>query len=329
MAWAQSAAATPRAGRARVSVALSDSEALYQLPMLVAAQLGYFVAEGVEVDFHAYGGAASVQQSLSRATSDMAVGGIESTVVLLQRGFDCVAFALLARAPQLVFGVNGRAFPGFRQVSQLRGARIGVAAQEPSTLWFAKLVLQRSGLQPDDAEFVPLGSTVAAVAALREGEIAAIAHFDPSISLLEARGDIRVVTDTRLLRSTQDLFGGPMPGGSLYAPLDFVQRNPRTVQAVANAVVRALKWLQTAGPSDIVRALPEMVGQGDRAVFLSAFEKSREALSPDGVLSEQGVMTALRLVERYGAVPQSPVRVGSEAVYTNEFARRAKQRFHA
>ncbi len=325
---AQSAPAAPKPERTRVSIALSESAALYQLPLTVAAQLGYFAAEGLEVEFNEFAGTGPIQQSLAKATSDLAAGGLESAVLLRQRGFDCLSFALLARAPQLVFGVNFRALPGFRQVSQLRGAKIGISAQEPATHWFAKLVLQRSGLRPEDAEFVALGSTVAAVAALRDGEIAAIAHFDPLISLLEARGDIRVVTDTRLLRTTQDVFGGPMPGGSLYAPQEFVQRNPRAVQGVTNAVVRALKWLQTAGPSDIVRALPEIAMHGDRAVFLNAFEKSREALSPDGVLSDQGVQTALRWVERYGATPQ-PTRVSSEAVYTNEFARRAKQRFQA
>ena len=327
-ASAQPSPLTLKPERARLRVALNESGALYQLPLTVAAQLGYFDAEGLELEFHEFSGTGPIQQSLAKATSDVAVGGLESAVVLRQRGFDCLTFALLSRAPQLVFGVNARALPGFRQVNQLRGTKIGISAHETATHWFAKLVLQRNGLKPEDVEFVALGSTVAAVAALREGDIAAIAHFDPLISLLEARGDIRVVTDTRLLRSTQEVFGGPMSGGSLYAPLDFVQRNPRTVQGLANAVVKALKWLQTAGPSDIVRALPEIAMHGDRAIFLSAFEKSREALSPDGMVSEQGVQTALRLVERYGVAPP-PARLASEAVYTNEFARKAKQRFQA
>ena len=322
------AGGAPKPERARVSVALNDGSALYQLPLSVAAGLGYFADEGLEVDFHEYGGTGLIQHSLTKGSSDLAAGGLENAVTLRQRGLGCLAFVLLGRAPQLVFGVGTRALPGFRHLSQLRGAKVGISAQEPSTHWFAKLVLARSGLVPGEVEFVALNSTVAAVAALREGEISAIAHFDPLISLLEARGDIRVVTDTRLLRPTRDLFGGPMPGGSLYATTEFVQRNPRTVQGITNAVVKALKWLQTAGPSDIVRAVPEATMHGDRAVFLGAFEKSREALSPDGVLTEQGVQTALRLVERYGAAVPS-VRVAIDAVYTNDFARRAKQRYQA
>ena len=323
---AQGAASASKPERPRVNVALGDSGALYQLPLMVAAQLQYFAAEGLDVEFHEYNGAGPVQQALTKGTCDLAAGGLENAVMLRQRGLECQSFTLLARAPLLVFGVGTRALPGFRQLAQLRGCKIGIAAQDPATHWFAKQVMSRSGLGPDDVEYVALASPLAAVVALRDGEVSAVAYGDPLISLLEARGDIRVAVDTRLLRSTHELFGGPMPGGALYATVEFLQRNPRTAQGVTNAVVKALKWLQTAGPSDIVRAVPEVGQQGDRAVFLNAFEKSREALSPDGVLNEQGAQTLLRWMDRY-APATHPARVSGDMVYTNEFVRRAKQRF--
>jgi len=149
------------------------------------------------------------------------------------------------------------------------------------------------------------------------------------ISRLEFRAQIRVIADARSLRGTQQLYGGPMPGGCLYAPQGFVLRYPNTVQALANAIVRALKWLQTAGPSDIVRAVPESAMSGDRAIYLSALDKVREAFSPDGLISEPAVMTAHELVARH--VPAAaPVRAPAPATtYTNEFAQRAKLRYGA
>ena len=118
-----------------------------------------------------------------------------------------------------------------------------------------------------------------------------------------------------------------MPGGCVYAPQAFVVRYPNTAQAVANAVVRALKWLQTAGPSDIVRAVPESYMYGDRAIYLAALEKAREALSPDGMAAEEGVATAHRVVAQY---PNGSAAVRSQTpgtTYTNDFARRAKAKF--
>ena len=120
-----------------------------------------------------------------------------------------------------------------------------------------------------------------------------------------------------------------MPGGCLYAPQGFVLRYPNTVQALANAVVRALKWLQTAGPSDIVRVVPESAMTGDRAIYLAALDKVREAFSPDGLLSEDAVQTAHRLVAQQLSTPAAVRAAAPAATYTNEFVLKAKQRFSA
>ena len=138
-----------------------------------------------------------------------------------------------------------------------------------------------------------------------------------------------MLADTRSLRGTQELYGGPMPGGCLYARDAFVLRYPQTVQALTNAVVRSLKWLQTAGPSDIVRAVPEAYMHGDRAIFLAALEKAREAFSPDGLVSEEAVATAHRVVARYEGNSALVRAAAPGATYTNDFARRAKQRYQA
>ena len=59
-------------------------------------------------------------------------------------------------------------------------------------------------------------------------------------------------------------------------------------------MVHALKWLQTAGPSDIIKAVPESYMLGDRGLYLAAFNKVRDALAVDGLMPEAGPSTALR-----------------------------------
>ncbi len=39
------------------------------------------------------------------------------------------------------------------------------------------------------------------------------------------------------------------------------------MQALTNAMVRALKWLQKAGPSDLIKMVPENFLLGDRALY--------------------------------------------------------------
>ena len=43
------------------------------------------------------------------------------------------------------------------------------------------------------------------------------------------------------------------------------------MQALANAIVRADKWIQAAGPSEIIATVPESFLLGDRAVYIDAF----------------------------------------------------------
>jgi NitT/TauT family transport system substrate-binding protein len=164
--------------------------------------------------------------------------------------------------------------------------------------------------------------------ALRAGHLDAICHQEPVMSLLEHKADVRIITDTRSLRGSQELFGGPVVGSCLVAPTDFLQKNPQTVQAMANAVVHALKWLQTAGPSDLIKVVPEPYLLGDRGLYLASFNKVREAISIDGLIPEEGVRTALRTVGRLDAGFKGD-KVDLARTYTNEFSRRAKEKYRA
>ena len=78
---------------------------------------------------------------------------------------------------------------------------------------------------------------------------------------------------------------------------------------------------------DIVRAVPESYMYGDRAIYLASLEKARTALCPDGLMTEEAVATAHRVVAQYysGSAPVRPQAPG--ATYTNDFARRAKLKF--
>ena len=321
--------AQPRPERARVTLALGGKHTLYYLPVLLAAQLGYFSDEGLTVELQDHPGGGPAAQAVIGGQADMAAGAYEHTILLRQRGLNFRAFALLGRAPQTVFGLGNPALTDARALHLLRGQRVGISAPDSATQWFARLVLARGGLGPDDVQWVGVGTMAGAAAALREGRIEAIANVDPVISQLEFGAQIRVVADARSLRGAQQLYGGPMPGGCLYAPQGFVLRYPNTVQALANAVVRALKWLQTAGPSDIVRVVPESAMSGDRAIYLAALDKVREAFSPDGVLGEEAVQTAHRLVTQQTQAQAAVRAAAPAATYTNEFVLRARQRYAA
>jgi NitT/TauT family transport system substrate-binding protein len=184
------------------------------------------------------------------------------------------------------------------------------------------------GIKASDVAFVGVGTSAGALSALRSGQIDAMCNTDPVMTMLEQKGDVRIVTDTRTLKGTQEVFGGEMPAGCLYAPMEFISQNPKTVQALTNAIVRGLKWLQTAGPSDIIKTVPESYLLGDRALYLASFGKIREAIALDGVIPEQGAITALKALSSFEPTIKTE-KIALNKTYTNEYALRAKDKYKA
>lgn len=320
--------AQTRLEKSHVTIAVGGKAALYYLPLTVAEQLGYFAAEGLDVQISDYAGSAQALRAVADGAADVVSGAYEHTISLQSKGQFFQAFVLQGRAPQIALGVSTRSLPRFREVADLRGRRIGITGPGSSTSLMASLVLSRAGLKAEEVSFIGVGTSAGALTALRSGQIDALCNVDPVMTMLEHKGDVRIVVDTRTLKGAREVFGGLMPAASLYAPLDFVQRHPATAQALASAIVHSLKWLQTAGPGDIIRTVPDAYLMGDRGLYLASFEKVRESIAVDGLFPEEGSRTALRaLTSVDGAFGAG--RIDLARTYTNQFAIRAKARFKA
>src|SRR5690606_1202117 len=170
--------------------------------------------------------------------------------------------------------------------------------------------------------FIGVGTGNAALAAIRSGQIDALSNVDPVMTMLEQKGDVKIIADTRTLEGTNKVFGGPLPVGCLYASEDFVKKNPNPVQALTNAMVKALKWLQQAGPSDIIRTVPEAYLLGDRGLYLASYNNVKDAVSPDGLIPDAGAKTTLKAMASFNPKVQ-PAAIDLSRTYTNEFTRKA------
>jgi len=314
--------------KSKVSIAVGGKAAFYYLPLTIAEQLGYFKAEGLEVEISDFAGGARALQAVVGGSADVCSGAFEHTINLAAKNQHFQSFVLQGRAPQIAVGVSTKNMPNYNGITDLRGKKIGVSAPGSSTNMVANLVLSRGGLKAADVSFVGVGVAAGALTALRSGQIDAISNTDPVMTMLEQKGDVKIISDTRTLRGTMDVFGGPMPAACLYAPVEYVQKNPNTCQALANAIVHSLKWLQTAGPGDIIKTVPETYLLGDRALYLASFDKVRESISPDGIVPVEGPKTALAAITSFDTTVKAD-KIDLSKLYTNDFARRAKERFKA
>ena len=322
------ATAQPKPEKPRVVIAVEGRASFSYLPLTIAERLGFFAAEGLEVEIVDVGSSLRAMPLGTEVVPDVLGGSFEQTIQWQGKNQFFREFVLLGRAPQVAIGIIPRTMAGYKTPADLKGRRFGVPLTGTGGAMVAAMVVLRSGLSLSDVHFVELATPAAAIAAVRAGQLDVISHTEPLIGLLESRAEVRIIADTRTLKGTQDVFGGPMPAASLYAPQEFIQRYPNTVQALANATVHALKWLQTAGPGDLIKVVPDPYFLGDRGLYLSSFNRVREAIAVDGLISDDGVRTALRVAARLDPLLKAD-KVDVARTFTNEFARRAKDRFRA
>jgi len=324
--------ALPAIGRAqalekpKVTVAVGGKNLLYYLPLTIAETRGYFKDEGLEVTVADFSGGSRALQALVGGSADVVSGAFEHTINMQVKGQRLRAFVLQGRAPQIVLGVNPKTMPNFKSIADLKGKKLGVTAPGSSTNVLANFVLAKVGLKPTDVSIIGVGAGNGAVAAMRAGQIDAISNLDPVITLLTRSGDLKILSDTRVVAEADRVFGGAMPGGCLYTMQTFLDKNPQTAQALANAIVRADKWIQGAGAGDIIKAVPENYLLGDRAVYVDAFLAAKGALSPDGMFPEDGAETARRALASVD--PEvAHAKVDLAAIWTNELAKRANAKY--
>jgi NitT/TauT family transport system substrate-binding protein len=310
----------------KLTIAVGGKNLLYYLPLTIAEQLGYFKAEGLDVTIADFAGGSRALAAVVGGSADVVSGAFEHTVNMQFKGQPMRAFVLQGLAPQIVLGVNPKTMAGYKTIADLKGKKIGVTAPGSSTNVMVNFVLAKAGLKPSDVSIVGVGAGSGAVAAMRAGQIDAMSNLDPVVTLLQRSGDMKIISDTRIVAESEKVFGGPMPAGCLYAPQPFLDRNPNTAQALTNAMVRANKWIQAAGPGDIIKVVPEGFLLGDRAVYIDAFMAAKGALSPDGSFPTKGADTAFRALASVDK-DLAAAKLDLNAVYTNAFVQKANAKY--
>ncbi len=309
-----------------VTVLVQAGEQIKQWPVVLAKRLGYFADEGLDVQLQPVSPTLRTLHDVAALPATVFAGTFERTLYLNAQGKAHQAFVLMSRSPQVALGFSVSQLPPNATLADLVGGTVGVAASGSLGHRIAQLALLKSGLKLHDVHFVEMPEPEAALRAFYRGELEALSYTDPLITRLERMGGVRLMADTRTLRDTEALFGGPVACTCLSAPVEFIEREPQTVQALTHGIVRALKWLHTAGPQDLMRHMPEHWQFADLGVYIAAFNRSRETLAVDGTFAPQAARNMLRALDRL-RLPLALEGVDPEACYTNRFAQRAKAKF--
>jgi NitT/TauT family transport system substrate-binding protein len=326
-AWmAPSVSTEVKSEKSKVTLAVSGKASFYYLPLTIAEQLGYFEQEGIELEIIEFQSVLKAQQALAMGSVNVVCGAFDHVIHLHSKNQMVQSFVALGRTPQMAMGVSVKNIPNYKEVIDLKGKKIGITAPGTASNLMAGLLLQRAGLLSSEVSFIGVGTAAGAIAAIRSGQIDAVCNLEPVMTILEQKGDIKIISDVRTLKGTRALYGGLMPAACLYAQPDSIHKNRLVTQALTNAIVRALKWLQTAGPRDLMKAVPEAYLLGDRGLYLASYNNLRESISLDGMIADEEAKTALRVLSNFESTMKAD-KIELPKTFTNVFVRRAKVQF--
>lgn len=308
---------------AKVRLAVGGKTSLYYLPLTVTERLGYFKEAGLDVEISDLQGGSKSLQALLGGSADVVTGAFDHTIQMQAKKQPIVAVVQLGRFPGFVLALRIEKAASYKTPKDLKGLKIGVTAPGSSTHFMALHMMVQSGLAPTDASFIGVGNGSTAFAAMQRGDIDAIVSVDPVIALLDSQKLIKIVADTRTLEGTKAVYGGPYPAAVLYAAPAFIEKNPRTTQALTTAFVRGLKWMQTHSAEEIAKIMPEEYALGNMPIFIQSIKANLPLYSPDGRFTREGAETALAVLREFDAAVKD-AKIDLAATYTDAFVDKAQ-----
>ncbi|HWP29757.1 MAG TPA: ABC transporter substrate-binding protein [Chloroflexota bacterium] len=154
--------------------------------------------------------------------------------------------------------------PDITSLEGLVGRRIGVARLGSISHFVPRVVLQRSGIDPDAVEWIAVGGTTARRAALYSGAIVGGAmHIEEA--LLTQRDGFNIIFEAAKVMPEYIANG-------LVAKDSFIRAYPGVIQQITNAMIDAARWVQDNREEAIAFAQRELGSEADLTLLGMAYD---------------------------------------------------------
>lgn len=300
-----------------VSLMVGGQSKQIYLPVVLAANLGYFKDEGLDVRVMSEPAGVEAADEMLAGAVQGAIGFYDHNIELQSLGKYTVSVVQLGIAPGEVEMVTNRA-PHVTTVADLKGRRLGVTGLGASTDFLTRYLLAEAGLKPGAAVLVPVSAGDTLIAAMKAGQIDAAMTTEPTVSRLIASDRAHVLVDLRTDKATRAALGGPYPAACLYMEAGWVDAHRPTVRRLVAALVRALRYIATHSGAEIAQNVPRDFYAGDRAMYVAALNAGKGMFSADGRMPEGGPQNVLKVLRRVlPTVKSAPIDLSR--TYTNAF----------
>jgi NitT/TauT family transport system substrate-binding protein len=315
-----SACARSKPTGAQVRIAVGGQNQMIYLPTTLAEELGFYRAEGLDVELQDFAGGAKSLQALVGGSADVVSGFYDHTIQMAAEGKPLKAFVTMLRFPGLVLVTSPQTAGTITKIEDLKGRIAGVTTAGSSSQMLLTFMLQRHGVSPDSVSITAIGSAATAIAAIEHGKVDAGMMADPSFTLVARRNPaVRVLADLRTKAGVQEAFGASTyPASVLYAQTAWIDAHRDLAAKLARAITRTLAWMQTHTPQEIADKTPKPLRGEDDSLYVEALGHSMPMFSPDGVMAADGA-EAVRVLLAGSMEKVRGASIDISTTFTNEF----------
>ena len=239
----------------------------------VAATRGFFKEEGLDVEI--------VRMNANVAMSSLISGDVDYTMIFASviraamRGIPLRVIAVLIDSPPYAFIAR----PEISAMKTLKGKAVGIGVYGSSNDIIARMMLERSGIDPDkETKLVAFGSDSARFAALKEGLVDAAIIAPPADAQARKLG-------LKVLARANDLFKFPHIG--LGTTNKKLQEKSEEVVRVIKAFIKANRFVRDHR-QEAINVLIDW-GRTQKEDAAASYDSTWQVFSPDGAMPDEGM----------------------------------------
>ncbi|GAA4214180.1 ABC transporter substrate-binding protein [Actinocatenispora rupis] len=314
------AGGTGKSGNEQVSIMVGGIDKVIYLPAMLTQRLGYFKSAGVDVKLLTEPAGAQAENVLISGDVQGVVGFYDHTIDL-QTKHKCVESVVqFADVPGEVEVVSTKKAGQITSPKDFKGHKLGVTSPGSSTDFLTQYLASKNGLSSADYTTVKAGAGQTFIAALNNGGIDAGMTTDPTVAQLVSSGQGKVLLDMRTEAGARAALGGLYPSTSLYMDCSYVAAHKQTVQKLATAFVKTLRWIKAHDAEQIAAKMPADYAKGGKDLYVKSIHDSIGMFNADGKMKEEGARNALKVLGSFSPnVKGKESTVDLSKTYTTQF----------
>ncbi|WP_328447214.1 ABC transporter substrate-binding protein [Streptomyces sp. NBC_00386] len=305
-----------------VKIMVGGLDKVIYLPAMLTQRLGYFEDAGLNVELLSEPAGVQAETALVSGQVQGAVGFYDHTLDLQTKGKAVESVVQFSHAPGEVEIVSAKRAGDITSPKDFKGRKLGVTGLGSSTDFLTKYLAVKNGVQVSEFTPVAVGAGPTFVSALQKGAIDGGMTTDPTVATVMEKKLGKVLIDMRTPEGSQKALGGPYPSSSLYMQTDWVNGHKETVQKLANAFVKTLRWMAGHSASEIAAKMPADYSQGNQTLYAGAIESTLPMFTEDGVMPENGPETVEKVLKAFNPNIRN-ADVDLSKTYTTEFVKKA------